>query len=112
MRRSTTTPARRTGLDKALTAVPADEVRDWLQVRFGQGLTGYPPPDDVLVLLKGAGENGKSTVIDGVRGAAARVRDTAARPGPAGPHRGPPDRADDAARRPAGVHGGVPRAGT
>ena len=55
--------------DTALTAVSPAEA-DWLQVRFGQGLTGYPPPDDVLVVLKGSGENGKTTIIDGVRGAA------------------------------------------
>lgn len=54
--------------DKALTAVTPDEA-DWLQVRFGQGLTGHPPSDDVMVTLKGSGENCKSTVIDGVRGA-------------------------------------------
>ena len=53
--------------DKALTAVPK-EVADWLQLRLGQGLTGYPPPDDVLVVLRGSGENGKSTIVDGVRG--------------------------------------------
>jgi putative DNA primase/helicase len=55
--------------DRALTAVSSDEA-DWLQIRFGQGLTGHPPSDDVLVVLKGSGENGKTTVIDGVRGAA------------------------------------------
>ena len=55
--------------DTALTAVSPEEA-DWLQVRFGQGLTGHPPSDDVLVVLKGSGENGKSTIIDGVRGAA------------------------------------------
>ena len=57
------------GLGKALTAVTPTKA-DWLQIRFGQGLTGYPPPDDILVVLKGSGENGKTTVIDGVRGAA------------------------------------------
>ena len=48
---------------KALAALPDDEVRVWLQIRFGQGLTGYPTPDDVLVFLNGDGENGKSTVV-------------------------------------------------
>jgi P4 family phage/plasmid primase-like protien len=54
---------------RALTALPADAV-DWLQIRMGQGLTGYPPPDDVLVVAKGSGANGKTTVFDGVREAA------------------------------------------
>ena len=36
---------------------------DWLQFRFGQSITGYPTPDDVLVFLKGGGENGKTTVV-------------------------------------------------
>jgi putative DNA primase/helicase len=54
---------------RALTALRADAV-DWLQIRMGQGLTGYPPPDDVLVVAKGSGANGKTTVFDGVREAA------------------------------------------
>jgi putative DNA primase/helicase len=53
----------------ALTAVSAEEA-DWLQVRFGQGLTGHPPSDDILLVFKGSGENGKSTIIDDVNGAA------------------------------------------
>lgn len=40
---------------QALRALPDDDVVDWLQLRLGQGLTGYPTPDDVLVFLKGAG---------------------------------------------------------
>ena len=51
---------------QALTAVPADAV-DWLQIRFGQGLTGHPVPDDRLVVLKGSGANGKTTIVDAVR---------------------------------------------
>jgi P4 family phage/plasmid primase-like protien len=51
---------------KGLTALPV-EVADWLQVRWGQGLTGHPAPDDVLVVLKGSGENGKTTLVDSVR---------------------------------------------
>lgn len=50
----------------ALTALPED-VTHWLQMRFGQGITGHPVPDDKLVILKGSGENGKTTVVDGVR---------------------------------------------
>ncbi|MDH6122034.1 putative DNA primase/helicase [Kitasatospora sp. GAS204A] len=47
----------------ALAAVEPD-VAEWLQLRFGQGITGHTPDDDVMVLLHGDGENGKSTVID------------------------------------------------
>jgi P4 family phage/plasmid primase-like protien len=47
--------------EKVLTGVP-DEVRDYLQVRLGQGITGHMPPDDVLCILTGGGENGKTTL--------------------------------------------------
>jgi P4 family phage/plasmid primase-like protien len=53
----------------ALSALPDDDVRSWLQIRLGQGVTGHPVPDDVLVVWKGSGENGKTTIVDGVRGA-------------------------------------------
>lgn len=51
---------------KALSALPRG-VRPWMQARLGQGLTGYPPSDDILAVSKGAGANGKSTLFDGVR---------------------------------------------
>lgn len=53
---------------QALSALPPDAA-DWLQARWGQGLTGYPPPDDVLVVLKGSGENGKTTLVDAIQSA-------------------------------------------
>ncbi|MFJ8023006.1 phage/plasmid primase, P4 family [Streptomyces sp. NPDC096311] len=46
--------------DKALEAVPED-TREWLQLREGQAATGYRPPDGVLVVSQGSGENGKTT---------------------------------------------------
>ena len=49
---------------QALTALSAD-AKDWLQIRLGQGLTGHPVPDDRLVVLKGSGANGKTTIVDG-----------------------------------------------
>lgn len=49
----------------ALAAVP-DEVADWLQVRFGQAITGHMAPDHVLLLLCGGGSNGKSTMLAGI----------------------------------------------
>jgi putative DNA primase/helicase len=51
---------------QALDAVSPD-AREWLQIRMGQGLTAHPVPDDRLVVLKGSGSNGKTTIIDGVR---------------------------------------------
>lgn len=50
---------------KALTAV-TPEVGQWLQQRFGQACTGYPPGDDVMMMLFGEGKNGKSSIIGGV----------------------------------------------
>lgn len=52
--------------DAAVSALPAVE-RAWLQVRLGQAITGHMTPDDVLVVCQGSGENGKSTVFDGIR---------------------------------------------
>ncbi|HXT90115.1 MAG TPA: phage/plasmid primase, P4 family [Trebonia sp.] len=46
----------------ALEAVP-ESARGWLQVRLGQSMTGHMAPDDVLLLMQGGGENGKSTVM-------------------------------------------------
>lgn len=48
--------------DTALEAVPED-VREWLQVRYGQALTGYPVDDDILPIQSGGGSNGKSTLV-------------------------------------------------
>ncbi len=44
-------------------------VADWLQVRFGQAATGHMTPDDKLLLLRGGGENGKSTILNAVQAA-------------------------------------------
>jgi P4 family phage/plasmid primase-like protien len=52
--------------EAALGAVPDDAVQ-WLQVRFGQAITGFPVSDDRLVVFRGSGANGKTTVIDGIR---------------------------------------------
>ena len=54
--------ARHPDWDAALNACPED-CRAWFQVRIGQGLTGHMVPDDTMVMLKGGGENGKSTVM-------------------------------------------------
>ncbi|WP_432789357.1 phage/plasmid primase, P4 family [Brevibacterium sp. K11IcPPYGO002] len=54
--------------DQALTSLPS-EVADYMQIRFGQALTGYPPDDDVMAILRGRGENAKTTMIAAVRNA-------------------------------------------
>ena len=51
---------------KALTALPA-EVLPWYQIRIGQGATGYMPPDEALADQHRPGENGKTTVVQGIR---------------------------------------------
>jgi putative DNA primase/helicase len=52
----------------ALDALPA-EVADWMQIRFGQAITGYPTPDDVLPVTHGSGANGKTTITGGITAA-------------------------------------------
>lgn len=52
--------------DQVLTSVPA-EVADYIQVRFGQMLTGYVPDDDVMMVLRGGGENAKTTMLSAIR---------------------------------------------
>ncbi|MFF4963264.1 phage/plasmid primase, P4 family [Streptomyces sp. NPDC001222] len=52
--------------DTALTALPK-ECAEWFQVKAGQGITGHRPSDDRMVILQGGGENGKSTMLDGIQ---------------------------------------------
>lgn len=54
--------------DAAMAAIP-EGIREWLQTRYGQGITGYACPDDRMVIQQGGGSNGKSTVLAGVAGA-------------------------------------------
>src|ERR1017187_8141018 len=61
--------ARHIDWERALEAVPPD-VREWYQVRLGQGITGHMTPDDLLIVQQGSGSNGKTTVMAAVRGAA------------------------------------------
>lgn len=49
--------------DEALQALPDEETREWMQYKLGQAITGLPPTDDILPILQGDGENGKSTVL-------------------------------------------------
>lgn len=51
---------------KALEALPQDE-HAWYQERLGQAITGYPPPDDRVLVQQGSGENGKTTIMAGIK---------------------------------------------
>lgn len=69
--------ARHDDVDLMLTAVE-DEVRPWLQVRLGQGITGHVPNDDVMLLLRGDGKNAKSTLVDACKNTLGGGTDTGA----------------------------------
>ena len=51
--------------EKAKDALPPEPLK-WFQVRLGQALTGHTPPDDVLIVCQGGGENGKSSIMEPV----------------------------------------------
>lgn len=57
--------ARHADVDMTLSAM-GDDVRRYMQVSLGQGITGHAPKDDVLRLLHGGGANGKSNLISGL----------------------------------------------
>lgn len=63
--------ARHPDWDKALEAVPAD-VLDYVQLRYGQAITGHIPPDDVVLVQLGKGSNGKTTLVYACQGALGR----------------------------------------
>ncbi|MEU9616917.1 phage/plasmid primase, P4 family [Streptomyces sp. NPDC048209] len=44
------------------------QVAGWMQIRLGQGITGHVPDDDVMLLLHGDGQNGKSALVDCLTG--------------------------------------------
>jgi len=54
--------ARHKDWDQALTALD-EEGRAFLKLRFGQALYGDPSPSEDLLLMDGAGENGKTALI-------------------------------------------------
>lgn len=49
----------------ALQAIPPS-VHWWYQERCGQGVTGHMPPDDILIVQQGGGDNGKTTITTGI----------------------------------------------
>lgn len=50
---------------KALRALPP-ELHEHVQLLFGQAVTGHPPDHDKVTFLQGGGENGKSSLLDGI----------------------------------------------
>lgn len=44
-----------------------EEEREWIQMMFGQALTGYLPPEDYLTFLHGVGANGKTALVGTLR---------------------------------------------
>lgn len=55
--------ARHPDWDKALEAFADDDSRRWVQLKAGQGITGLPPTDAILMILQGDGANGKSAFL-------------------------------------------------
>jgi putative DNA primase/helicase len=60
--------ARHPDWEKALRAIPKS-CQDWYWVRCGQGITGHMTPDDKVIIEHGGGENGKTTIALGIKGA-------------------------------------------
>jgi P4 family phage/plasmid primase-like protien len=54
--------------DQALSAMDT-EVIDWMQVRYGNGITGHVADNHTMCFLSGTGGNGKSMHLDGIRNA-------------------------------------------
>ncbi|MGX7681348.1 DNA primase family protein [Jatrophihabitans sp. DSM 45814] len=52
----------------ALEAIPQD-CRAYVQLRYGQAITGHMTPDDKLLVQQGSGENGKTTVMGAIAAA-------------------------------------------
>lgn len=61
----------------ALEAIPEDAIA-FLQARFGQGITGHTPDDDVMMVLTGTGNNGKTIVLTGIVNCLGNVEDGSA----------------------------------
>lgn len=52
--------------NKVLDSLPAEK-REWFQGRVGQGITGFPPPDDRVVFLRNSGSGAKSTFMSALQ---------------------------------------------
>lgn len=57
--------------DAAVSAIPED-IRPWMQLRMGQGVTGHTPGDDAMIVMDGDGRNGKTTFCESIRYALGR----------------------------------------
>lgn len=60
--------------DKCVSAISEDVV-DWLQLKAGQSLTGEPATDSKMLILRGGGSNGKTTLLHGLFGSAGEYAD-------------------------------------
>ncbi len=58
--------ARHPDWDACVRALPED-AREWVQRKLGQGATGHAPTDEIVMFMRGGGENGKTTFLLGVR---------------------------------------------
>lgn len=58
--------ARHPDWDSCLRALPSD-AEGWVQRKIGQGATGNAPTDEIILFMRGGGENGKTTFLLGVR---------------------------------------------
>ncbi|MCA1782112.1 MAG: phage/plasmid primase, P4 family [Dermatophilaceae bacterium] len=60
--------ARHSDWDACLRALPLDVV-GWVQLKMGQSATGHAPSDEIVLFMRGGGENGKTTFLVGLRAA-------------------------------------------
>jgi len=51
--------------DQALSSMEADTI-EWMQLRYGNGVTGHPADDHRMCFLNGSGGNGKSMHLEGI----------------------------------------------
>lgn len=49
--------------EKAKLALPPESLA-WFQLRMGQAASGHTPPDDLMIICHGGGENGKSSIME------------------------------------------------
>lgn len=58
--------ARHRDWETCVASLPED-ARGWVQKKLGQGSTGHAPTDEIVLFMRGGGENGKTTFLLGIR---------------------------------------------